>query len=51
LDQKEDEYFNRAVAAIDVAVKSLYGNQYVSLQQLSATFRRGDLISKLGATP
>ena len=51
LDQKEDEYFARAVRAIDVAVKALYGSTYVSLQQLSATFRRGDLISKLGVTP
>lgn len=51
LDQKEDEYFTRAIQAIDVAVKALYGNQAVSLQQLSATFRRGDLISKLGVTP
>jgi hypothetical protein len=51
LDQKGEEYFTRAVGAIDAALKNLYGNQYVSLQQLSATFRRGDLISKLGVTP
>lgn len=51
LDQKGEEYFTKAVGAIDAALKNLYGNQYVSLQQLSATFRRGDLISKLGVTP
>lgn len=51
LEEKQDEYFTRAVAAVDAAVKGLYGNQFVSLQQLSATFRRGDLIGKLGGTP
>jgi hypothetical protein len=30
-------------------LNSLYGGQAVSLQQLSATFRRGDLIEKLQA--
>lgn len=32
---------------IDTALKALYGNQEISVQQLSATFRRGDLIGKL----
>jgi hypothetical protein len=28
-------------------LKSLYGQPQISVQQLSATFRRGDLIEKL----
>ena len=34
---------------VDQALKALYGAQEVSLQQLSATFRRGDLIGRLRA--
>jgi len=32
---------------VEAALKSLYGGQDVSMQQLSATFRRGDLIERL----
>lgn len=45
--QKGETYFNRAVSEVDTALRMLYGNDPVSLQQLSATFRRGDLIEKL----
>lgn len=44
---KEDKYFNLALKDIEKALQYLYGNAQLSLQQLSATFRRGDLIEKL----
>jgi len=44
VDSKGEEFFIRAIAALDDALKKLYGGQQVSLQQLSATFRRGDLM-------
>jgi hypothetical protein len=47
LDRNDEAYFIRAVAAVDAAVKRLYGNQEVSLQRLAATFRRGDLLEEL----
>jgi hypothetical protein len=30
-----------------MAIKRLYGNNGISMQQLSATFRRGDLVEDL----
>lgn len=48
LEENEEAYFERAVKEVDVAIKKLYGGQAVSLQRLSATFRRGDLIEELG---
>jgi hypothetical protein len=47
VDSKGDAYFDRAVSTLDAAVKKLYGGTAVSLQQLSATFRRGDLFRHL----
>ncbi|HBI14532.1 MAG TPA: abortive phage resistance protein [Desulfobulbaceae bacterium] len=47
LDQNEEDYFSRALTAIDVAVKRLYCDQTPSLQRLAATFRRGDLLEEL----
>ena len=47
LDQNEEAYFTWAVAAVDAAVKRLYGDQVLSLQRLAATFRRGDLLEEL----
>jgi AIPR protein len=47
IEQHGDAYFNAAVQDIQQALQNLYGGQEISLQQLSATFRRGDLISKL----
>ena len=49
LEQNEEAYFAKAVGAVQVALKKLYGDREVSLQQLAATFRRGDLIKELGA--
>jgi len=52
---KAEEYHQRAIADIQQALGLLYGETDVSLQRLSATFRRGDLIEALNrpapATP
>jgi hypothetical protein len=47
IDQNGDSYFNASLQDIKQALQDLYGEQEISLQQLSATFRRGDLISRL----
>jgi hypothetical protein len=47
INQNWDNYFNDSVGDVQEALQALYGNQEISLQQLSATFRRGDLIEKL----
>lgn len=50
LDDNIDAYFDAAVQDIDIALKGLYNPSYeskISLQQLSATFRRADLIELL----
>lgn len=47
VDQHGEDYFKASNQDIDTALKALYGDQEVSVQQLSATFRRGDLIEKL----
>jgi len=46
VEQKGNSYFQQACENIDQALKQLYNGE-VSVQQLSATFRRGDLIEKL----
>ena len=46
-DEQGEDYFNASSQDIATALKALYGSQEVSVQQLSATFRRGDLIEKL----
>lgn len=48
VESNGEEYFLQAIEAIKAALKSLYGDHPVSLQRLSATFRRGDLIEELG---
>jgi hypothetical protein len=47
IDQNAEAYFNASVQDVQQALRDLYGEQEISLQQLSATFRRGDLISRL----
>lgn len=47
IDQNGEAYFHASVQDIQQALQGLYGEQEISLQQLSATFRRGDLISRL----
>lgn len=41
------QFFHRAVESIDQALRNLYGDRPLSAQQLSATFRRGDLMDGL----
>ena len=41
-------YHADAIAAIEQALKACYGRRPISLQQLSATFRRSDLLEMLG---
>lgn len=47
IEVKGDEYFNRATSDVERALKMLYREEEISLQQLSATFRRSDLIEIL----
>ena len=48
VEENGEAYFEKAVGAVRDAIQKLYGGQQVSLQRLSATFRRGDLIEELG---
>ena len=47
LDRDEDRYYARALEGLGAALQACYGNRDVSLQQLAATFRRGDLLEML----
>lgn len=47
IEQNGSVYFYHSLQDVEKALKELYGNSEISLQQLSATFRRGDLIQKL----
>ena len=47
IEQKGESYFASAVKDIEESLKYFYRERSISLQQLSATFRRGDLISAL----
>lgn len=46
-----EHYFQNAQADLAVALSTLYGGSKPSLQRLSATFRRGDLIEELAKLP
>ena len=46
-DQGKDEYHKMAVRLIKKALVECYGDRPISLQQLAATFRRGDLLEML----
>ncbi|NLO77492.1 MAG: AIPR family protein [Methanomicrobiales archaeon] len=48
-EDEQARYHKDAVDKIDDALKDCYGDRDISLQQLSATFRRGDLLEMLGA--
>lgn len=48
IQQHGEAYFDASVSDIEEALNVLYGARPVSAQQLSATFRRGDLIEMLG---
>ncbi|MFH0809615.1 MAG: AIPR family protein, partial [Pseudomonadota bacterium] len=43
-EEEKDELYRIAILWLKEALKSLYGDRPISLQQLSATFRRGDLL-------
>ena len=49
--KKSGSYHTTAVTKVDNALKEFYGEREVSLQQLSATFRRGDLLEMLDNWP
>lgn len=51
IETKGDEYHSAAVKLIQIALSVLYKDQDISLQRLSATFRRGDLIEILHYLP
>ncbi|HET9646358.1 MAG TPA: AIPR family protein [Burkholderiaceae bacterium] len=51
VEEDGESYFKKSVDDIQVALADLYGDKEVSPLQLSATFRRGDLIQKLLALP
>jgi hypothetical protein len=51
IEERGESYFRESVEDIQVALKDLYGDKDVSTLQLSATFRRGDLIQKLFDLP
>lgn len=51
LEARGEIYFRAAVDDVELALRDLYGQKEVSTLQLSATFRRGDLIQKLLALP
>ena len=42
-----DRYYALAISAVQAALEVCYGERQVSLQQLAATFRRGDLLEML----
>lgn len=46
-DQNKAQYHTEAIQAVEDALKACYGDRPISLQQLSATFRRGDLLEML----
>jgi len=47
IEKNRVSYFDSSLHDVDGALKGLYGDKEISLQQLSATFRRGDLIERL----
>lgn len=47
LVEKEADYHRRALVEVEAAIGRLYGQKPISLQRLSATFRRGDLLEEV----
>jgi hypothetical protein len=47
VEERGEVYFDESTVDVETALEALYGNQAISVQQLSATFRRGDLIEKM----
>jgi hypothetical protein len=51
LTQNSETYYTQALEEVAAAIGRLYGQQEISLQRLSATFRRGDLLEELARGP
>ena len=49
LTEDGDRYYALAIDSLHAALVTCYGKRKVSLQQLAATFRRGDLLEMLSA--
>ncbi len=49
IEDQGEAYLERAITEVGQALQRLYGGQKTSLQRLSATFRRADLIDELDA--
>ena len=49
IEGQGEAYLKRAIMEVGKALQRLYGSQRTSLQRLSATFRRADLIDELDA--
>jgi hypothetical protein len=47
LKSDHQTYHQQAVEAVNIALEKCYGSRQISLQQLAATFRRGDLLEML----
>ena len=47
LDENEERYHAIAIESVNDALRACYGDRVISLQQLAATFRRGDLLDML----
>jgi len=51
IDAKGEEYFARSLLDIAKVIADLHGERQISLQKLSATFRRADLVQALLGEP
>jgi hypothetical protein len=51
IERQGDAYFSRAVRAVDEALRPLFAERERTLQRLSATFRRADLVETLTGSP
>ena len=47
-EENQNSYHTLAINKVTDALKTCYGDREISFQQLSATFRRGDLLEMLG---
>lgn len=47
IEEEGEQFFAQSLQDVERALVDLYGTHDVSMQQLSATFRRGDLIDRL----
>ena len=50
-EDNQAQYYADAIHSLEDALKECYGDRDVSLQQLAATFRRGDLMEMLDGIP